>query len=1058
MSPEANRTDTTKNKPSVKALDAEPFALRAPKQLKVYSRNMLLARKNVDIDNFELLLKNLVFKVSKIENPQENQGSSYSVQMIALHGGGVSTLQKYVTAECLFTLLNILTNKTTDPVCNSKTLQDLLVPKKMLSQFLHSSDFANIGTLFQITLVNTLSILNTHDTKREFLAKLMEFFLASTTEFYHTYSAVKIEEFCNCFLLAKQKLEKKFFLFGPDWIAYSDGPGYAALRDVFYFHPYCQVEKFEYKNKSGIILEGHKQKWKLIFYAVETRDHHFERIDQIILSQKEAKQNRFGSFAPIRLNNSVSFQLNAKNYYKDLYEQINNAKESVMIQGWWISPELYLLRPIEGNENSRLDILLKKKASEGVQIKIMIYKENKTFLPNNSKHTEEVLSNLHPNITVIKNRDGDFSHHEKAVIIDFNLLYLGGIDLCLGRYDTCKYPLTDKARELKRQYYPAKDYSNARLMDFKNVNLPFENMQDRNKDPRMPWHDAQLKIVGPSVKDVLFQFVERWNFIVRTKYADNEISMILFPTEVNEEFYETKIEASRGPEDRHLRCQILRSAAGWSSGLPVKECSILNGYLHMVKNSKHNVYVENQFFITSTGESDVSIENEIGKAIVERILRAHKEGKKWAALITIPLQPAFPSEVNKTGGGSLRHIISRQNMSISIGENSIFGKLYKKGINPANYLLFMSMRTWAEIGPQSALVTTQIYVHSKLIFADNCKCIVGSANINDRSMLGDRDSELAVYVESQALTKINFCENLYEIDTTINAWQQKLLQEKCACDLNLVETVEKQFRIYEQRAHKWVHSNSNSRLKVSEQGMEFFYLEFAMRDMFGIECTDRWNSFVTEASSVPLPLDKYRYFYFRFFDQNDKKWKIPIFEGFINYLNDSEALNSQKLDLLKRVQYLHQATIEHRKQGINIFNALNEPASDRSSNLFSPPFAEKIFQKAGICDPYMFSDPTLVFVKGKLCEIAAQNTKIYRNTFRCHPDDNIQTWNDLKKNEERKYPENLEEKHAMHTDLQKTQGFLVLTPTKYMGEEIKRGNFHYHTDLTTSTRVKIAHD
>jgi phosphatidylserine/phosphatidylglycerophosphate/cardiolipin synthase-like enzyme len=44
-------------------------------------------------------------------------------------------------------------------------------------------------------------------------------------------------------------------------------------------------------------------------------------------------------------------------------------------------------------------------------------------------------------------------------------------------------------------------------------------------------------------------------------------------------------------------------------------------------------------------------------------------------------------------------------------------------------------------------VTELIYVHSKLLIADDRLVICGSANINDRSMLGKRDSEVAVIIE-----------------------------------------------------------------------------------------------------------------------------------------------------------------------------------------------------------------------------------------------------------------------------------------------------------------------
>ena len=44
----------------------------------------------------------------------------------------------------------------------------------------------------------------------------------------------------------------------------------------------------------------------------------------------------------------------------------------------------------------------------------------------------------------------------------------------------------------------------------------------------------------------------------------------------------------------------------------------------------------------------------------------------------------------------------------------------------------------------AALNFLQVYTHSKLMIVDDWCLIVGSANINDRSMLGDRDSEMAV--------------------------------------------------------------------------------------------------------------------------------------------------------------------------------------------------------------------------------------------------------------------------------------------------------------------------
>lgn len=49
-----------------------------------------------------------------------------------------------------------------------------------------------------------------------------------------------------------------------------------------------------------------------------------------------------------------------------------------------------------------------------------------------------------------------------------------------------------------------------------------------------------------------------------------------------------------------------------------------------------------------------------------------------------------------------------------------------------------------------------IYVHSKLMIVDDNYAIIGSANINDRSQTGDRDSELALVLEQTQKVKGTF--------------------------------------------------------------------------------------------------------------------------------------------------------------------------------------------------------------------------------------------------------------------------------------------------------------
>ena len=71
------------------------------------------------------------------------------------------------------------------------------------------------------------------------------------------------------------------------------------------------------------------------------------------------------------------------------------------------------------------------------------------------------------------------------------------------------------------------------------------------------------------------------------------------------------------------------------------------------------------------------------------------------------------------------------------------------------YLTLLNLRNWDTLDGRP--VTEQIYVHSKLLIADDRVAVLGSANINDRSLLGDRDSELAVVVrdDTPAMAPLN---------------------------------------------------------------------------------------------------------------------------------------------------------------------------------------------------------------------------------------------------------------------------------------------------------------
>ena len=152
------------------------------------------------------------------------------------------------------------------------------------------------------------------------------------------------------------------------------------------------------------------------------------------------------------------------------------ANDTIYISDWWLSPELFLRRPVDVKpylemvenkklindqiENmTRLMDVLNYKAEQGVQIYILIYKEFSLALSLNSAHTEEVLTKLNKNIKVTRYPSLTqtftflWSDHEKLVIIDQVIGYVGGLDLCWGRYDSNEHPIYEAPNSEKKYYF-----------------------------------------------------------------------------------------------------------------------------------------------------------------------------------------------------------------------------------------------------------------------------------------------------------------------------------------------------------------------------------------------------------------------------------------------------------------------------------------------------------------------------------------------------------------------------------------------------------------------------
>ncbi|KAI8636293.1 hypothetical protein BD408DRAFT_377142 [Parasitella parasitica] len=521
------------------------------------------------------------------------------------------------------------------------------------------------------------------------------------------------------------------------------------------------------------------------------------------------QKNRFKSFAPVRDNTSVSWFVDGRDYFWDVSVALENAKESIYIHDWWLSPELFLRRPAAANLEWRLDRLLRRKADQGIKVYIVMYKEVAMALPLFSHQAKRHLLSLSPNIYVqrhpsraldIFNKNSIFfwAHHEKICVVDNEIAFIGGLDQCFGRYDTPGHILVDDLKpdldpmNDNPQVWPGKDYSNPRIIDFHTLDKPFEDNQDRTKLPRMPWHDVSMRLVGPAARDVSRHFVQRWNFLRRKKpSAPRRPTPMLLP--VPDEYVNSLSHVDPRICHPHTsvscKVQILRSVSPWSIGSidDHVEHSIQTAYCESIKSSRHLIYIENQFFITCTKSGNTVIENNIGEAIYQRVLRAHTEGRKWRAIIIIPLVPGFPANIDETEATTVRIIMQCQYLSIARGPDSILARLRAAGVtNTHEYINFYGLRNWAELNGQ--YVTEQVYIHAKTMVVDDMTVIIGSANINERSQLGTRDSEIAACIQDDKdLVDSWFAGKCVKVGRFAHSLRMRLMCEHIGLDVDQID-------------------------------------------------------------------------------------------------------------------------------------------------------------------------------------------------------------------------------------------------------------------------------
>ncbi|KAL6642797.1 hypothetical protein ACP70R_020978 [Stipagrostis hirtigluma subsp. patula] len=483
--------------------------------------------------------------------------------------------------------------------------------------------------------------------------------------------------------------------------------------------------------------------------------------------------------------------------WRDIYDAICQARKLIYIVGWSVFHTIQLVR--DGAQVPSLGDLLKMKSQEGVRVLLLVWDDPTSrsvlgfkmdgFMGTRDEETRRFFKHSSVQVLLCPRSAGKrhswvkqqetgtiFTHHQKTVIVDADaghyrrkiIAFVGGLDLCGGRYDTPWHPLFRTLQTVHKEDY---------------YNPNFATLDARG--PREPWHDLHSKIDGPAAYDVLQNFQERWlkaskrHGIKKLKrsYDDALLSIERIPDIIN--INDAAYFSDNDPETWHV--QVFRSIDSNSAkGFPkdpretirknlvcgknvLIDMSIHTAYVHAIRSAQHFIYIENQYFIGSSfnwdSNKDLGANNLIPIEIALKIANKIRANERFSAYIVIPMWP----EGNPTGAATQR-ILFWQNKTMQMMYETIYRALKEVGLDdtyePQDYLNFFCLgnREVTDSSSTSNASNTannpqeqarknrrfMVYVHSKGMIVDDEYVIIGSANINQRSMEGIRDTEIAM--------------------------------------------------------------------------------------------------------------------------------------------------------------------------------------------------------------------------------------------------------------------------------------------------------------------------
>ena len=267
----------------------------------------------------------------------------------------------------------------------------------------------------------------------------------------------------------------------------------------------------------------------------------------------------------------ASLVVDCANYYRNLYESIMKARHSVFVTGWDIDSRVELLRGDyvkDPNGPKNLYELLTMKAGENPDLKIYLNRWDYSLLMAQSREPMGVFkwrgAQL-DNIYFCRDDMVPFGacHHQKVIVVDDEVAYMGGMDIALLRWDT-------------REHFPDQEYR----IDPGGVYNP------HGHTPYGPYHDIMTVVSGPAATALAELSRERWK--IATGY--DPVPLRVPETNALPQAWPD----SDGVDFENIDVAIARTIPPME--VHEKEFYIEQMYLDEIARAEHFIYMENQYF------------------------------------------------------------------------------------------------------------------------------------------------------------------------------------------------------------------------------------------------------------------------------------------------------------------------------------------------------------------------------------------------------------------------------------------------------------------------------